>query len=153
MPLHRLLYRSEVDLVGSAADVQQQIVEIVRSSEARNAADGLTGALLHTRGVFIQALEGPLSAIEATFERICCDLRHRRVELLELAQAEKRAFAEWSLARISADETMERLFPCLPSTEDQVVEATSAQATVRLMRALLVTSPTEAPAPQTLIRA
>lgn len=138
MTIHRLLYRSDMDLDGTAAGIQQQIVEIVRLSEARNAADGLTGALLHTRGVFIQVLEGALPSVEATFERICCDPRHRRVELLELAEAEERMFGGWSMARISADRTVERLVSCLPTSEEQVLDAPSAQATIQLMRALLI---------------
>ena len=141
MTVHRLLYRSDIDLVGSAADIQQQIGEIVRLSQARNAAAGLTGALLLTRGVFIQALEGPLPAIETTFERICCDLRHRRVELLELVQAEGRVFGEWSMARVSPDQRVERLFTCLPGTEEQGLESASAQATIQLMLALLISGP------------
>lgn len=151
MTVHRLLYRSEVGLVGTAADIGQQIAEIVRLSEARNAAVGLTGALLLTRGVFIQALEGPLTAIEATFERICCDLRHRRVELLELAQADSRVFAEWSMARISPDQKVERLFSCLPHCEDQCLESTSTQATVQLMLALLMSEPALEQANQGLV--
>ena len=138
MTIHRLLYRSDMDLDGTAAGIQQQVVEIVRLAEAHNAANGLTGALLHTRGVFIQVLEGPLPVVEATFERICCDLRHRRVELLELVQAEGRVFEEWAMARITADQTVERLVSCLPTSEEQVLEVASAHATIQLMRSLLV---------------
>ncbi|KAB1073441.1 BLUF domain-containing protein [Methylobacterium planeticum] len=138
MTIHRLLYRSDMDLVGTAASIEQQLIEIIRLSEARNAVNDLTGALLHTRGVFIQALEGPLPAIEATFERICCDLRHRRVELLELVHAEERVFAEWSMARITADHAFEKLFPCLENIEEQHLESASAQATIQLMRSLLI---------------
>ncbi|WP_375465715.1 BLUF domain-containing protein [uncultured Methylobacterium sp.] len=144
MTIHRLLYRSDMDLAGTAAGIRQQIVEIVRISEARNAADGLTGALLHTRGVFIQVLEGPMPAVEATFERICCDLRHRRVELIELVEAEGRVFGEWSMGRISADQRIERLVSRLPAGEDQVPEAASAHATIQLMRTLMVSGPAQA---------
>lgn len=144
MAIHRLLYRSDMDLGGTAAGIQQQIVEIVRISQARNAADGLTGALLHTRGVFIQVLEGPPPAVEAAFERICCDLRHRRVELIELVEAEGRLFGDWSMARISADQTIERLVSCLPAGEDQVLDAASAKATIELLRTLLISAPAQA---------
>lgn len=144
MAIHRLLYRSDMHLSGTAAELRQQVVEIVRISEARNAADGLTGALLHTRGVFIQVLEGPLPAVEATFERICCDLRHRRVELIELVEAEERVFGEWSMGQISADRRIERLVSSLPTGEDQIPEAVSAQATIQLMRTLLVSAPRQA---------
>ena len=141
MAIHRLLYRSDVDLAGTAAGIKQQIVEIVRYSQGRNAAEGLTGALLHTRGVFIQVLEGSRPAIEATFERICCDLRHRRVDLLELVEADERVFGAWSMARISADQTVERLVTGLPTGDDRMLETASAQATIQLMRSILISGP------------
>jgi Sensors of blue-light using FAD len=148
MSLYRLLYRSDVHLVGTEAGIRQQIAEIVQASEIRNASDDLTGALLHTRGVFIQALEGPLPAIETTFERICCDLRHRRVELLEFVQAEERIFGEWSMAGIRADRTIQKLFPQLDAREEPFLEPASAQATIGLMRALLLAGSREGASPQ-----
>lgn len=140
MAIHRLLYRSEMDLAGTAVGVQMQIVEMVRNSAARNAADGLTGALLHTRGLFIQVLEGPPPALEATFERICCDLRHRRVELIELVEAEERLFERWSMGQISADHTLEWLVAHLPEGDDQELKATSAKATIQFMRTLMISA-------------
>ncbi|GJD65563.1 BLUF domain-containing protein [Methylobacterium frigidaeris] len=139
MPLHRLLYTSEMALVGSETEVRQQVADIVARSAARNAADGLTGALLQTRGMFIQALEGPLAAVEATFERICCDLRHRRVDLQEFVRADSRVFGEWSMVSITPDRTIEKLFTAADLLNDQEHEAVSAQATIQLMRSLLLT--------------
>lgn len=144
MSIHRLLYRSEMNLAGTHVDIRHQVMEIVRSSEARNTADQLTGALLHMRGVFVQVLEGTLPAIESTFERICCDLRHRRVELLELVQAETRVFGEWSMVRITADRTIEKLFPsCLMTEDEQRPDSLSAQATIQLMRSLITCPPSD----------
>ncbi|MGU3540013.1 BLUF domain-containing protein [Methylobacterium sp. A54F] len=138
MPIHRLLYRSDMALIGTEADVRQQVAEIIRLSAARNADVGLTGALLETRGVFIQALEGRLPALEATFERICCDLRHRRVALLEFVRAEARVFGEWSMVRVTADRTIERLLPSIEGEGDGTVETIPAQATIQLMRSMLI---------------
>jgi hypothetical protein len=139
MPLHRLLYTSEMALVGSEADIRQQVAEIVARSASRNAADGLTGALLQTRGMFIQALEGPLAAVEATFERICCDLRHRRVDLQEFVRADGRVFGEWSMVSITPDRTIEKLFTAAELIGEQEHETVSAQAMIQLMRSLLLT--------------
>lgn len=133
MPLHRLLYTSEMALVGSEADIRQQVAEIVSRSAA-----GLTGAMLQTRGMFIQALEGPLAAIEATFERICCDLRHRRVELQEFVRADSRVFGEWSMVSITPDRTIEKVFSAAELLSDEEHETMSAQATIGLMRSLLL---------------
>ncbi|ACA18917.1 BLUF domain protein [Methylobacterium sp. 4-46] len=136
MLLHRLLYRSEAALPGRAARLDRELDGIIAASRARNEAAGLTGALLHVPGIFVQALEGPLPAIEATFERICCDLRHRRVELLELAPTDERLFGSWSMTRIAVDRP--DLLPAALLLPEARGDGASARATIRLMRALLV---------------
>lgn len=139
MNIHRLLYRSEANLDGSDASIQQQISEIVARAAIKNEAKGLTGALFYAGGIFVQALEGDLPTIEETFERICCDHRHRRLDLLELVNAESRMFAEWSMARVTADRRIARLVTGTSSFDERPVdEAMSAQATAVLLRSLLV---------------
>ena len=147
MPVHRLLYRSESALVGSGEPVEREVAEIVRASRTANEAAGLTGALLLSSGVFTQALEGPLDAVEASFERICGDLRHRRVRLLEFAVAEERVFGEWSMARVTPTRELVRLCPGLGAGDDVGVDAATTAATIQLMRALLLTGamPAEPP--------
>ena len=58
-----------------------EVCDIVRVAYARNAAAGLTGALLFLDGWFVQALEGPAEALAAAFERIRRDPRHGGLEL------------------------------------------------------------------------
>ena len=61
------------------------------------------------------------------------------MELLEFVHAEDRTFAEWSMARVKADQQVARLvtgvtiFDVPPS--DEVM---SAQATIQLLRSLLL---------------
>ena len=43
-------------------------------------------------------LEGPLPAVERTFERIQCDPRHSDVVVLHVLRSDRRDFAEWSMA-------------------------------------------------------
>ena len=100
MPVHRILYQSESLLTGTETDVRRQVAGIVAASKLRNGRDGLTGALLFTNGLFIQALEGEAAALEATFERICRDVRHRRVVLHEFSEAAEQVFAGWSMAAV-----------------------------------------------------
>lgn len=139
MPFHRLLYRSEANLAGSDADIQQQIAEIVAGAAAGNEAAGLTGALLYAGGIFVQALEGPPATVELTFERICCDHRHRRMELLEFVHAENRTFAEWSMARVTVDQQVARLVTGVTIFDaPSSAEGMSAQATIQLLRSLLL---------------
>ena len=81
--LFRLVYRSRSAVAGGAEDVRRAIEAVLAVSRRRNAAAGVTGALMFTRLYFVQALEGPTAAVEATFDRICCDLRHTGVEVVE----------------------------------------------------------------------
>lgn len=143
MFLSRLLYRSDAALAGSKEDIEGQVALLVERSRAANQTAGLTGALLLASGVFLQVLEGPTEFVEATFERICCDLRHRRVRLLEVAAVEERAFAGWSMARVSAS-GVQGFSPALASAETVRLDSLMAGATVRTMRALLRTGGTSA---------
>jgi hypothetical protein len=91
----RLLYRSDRVFDGTELEVEAQLQEILETSRINNERDGLTGLTLHTAEAFTQILEGPTKVVEATFERICCDLRHRRVRILEMTMANERMFASW----------------------------------------------------------
>lgn len=138
MPIHRLLYRSEAAFLGSPGDVDRQLSEIIEASHVANTRVGVTGALLFTSGVFIQALEGPLAAVEPTFERICGDLRHRRVRLLEFVVAEERVFGEWGMAEVTPTRELARLYPTLASAETGRLDTVTASAAVQTMRTLLL---------------
>ena len=59
----RLIYKSRSALEGTASDVERSFDAILETSRRRNAADGLTGALIFTRLLFVQALEGPADVV------------------------------------------------------------------------------------------
>jgi hypothetical protein len=94
--------------------------------------------------VFIQVLEGPVDAVEATFERICGDLRHRSVRLLELAVAEERVFGDWAMVQITPTLELAQLCPTL-GAGDARLDATTAGAAIQTMRTLLLTNVKAAP--------
>ncbi len=79
----RLIYKSRSALEGTASDLERGFEGLLETSRRRNAAEGVTGALMFTRLLFVQALEGPADIVERTFDRICCDLRHKEVEIIE----------------------------------------------------------------------
>jgi hypothetical protein len=137
MFIHRLLYRSDSSLVGSPEEIERQIAAIVDSSRAANAVADLTGALLFESGTFVQVLEGPINAVEATFERICGDLRHRRVRLLEFAVAEGRLFGEWAMARVAPSLELADLSRTIKVIQEARLDLAAASAAVQAMRDLL----------------
>ena len=61
-------------------------------------------------GLFVQALEGEAGKVEATFERICRDLRHRRVVLHDFSEAAERVFAGWAMVEVPGTGNADGLF-------------------------------------------
>jgi hypothetical protein len=138
MIIQRLLYRSDSELTGLAGDIDREVERIVGAARRKNEAAGITGALMLSAGTFIQVLEGPVGSVEAVFERICCDLRHRDVRLLELAIAEERIFAEWTMVQVTPTLQLAQLCPSI-GEGDSRLDASTASAAIQVMRTLLLT--------------
>jgi len=96
-PLYQLVYYSRNAVSGDEASFAAEVNAILEASRRNNEAAGITGALLFNAGVFAQVLEGPLDAVEATFERIQQDERHGDVSLLALEPIGHRSFANWAM--------------------------------------------------------
>jgi hypothetical protein len=135
--LFRLVYRSRSAIAGSPAEVQRVVDAMVATSQDRNAGAGVTGALLFARLHFVQALEGPASAVEAIFDRICCDLRHTGIEVVECGPVLEPAFGGGAMSHLVPDADAGALLDRLDS-EAECVEA--AAAAMKLMLALLQTT-------------
>jgi hypothetical protein len=90
--LHRLVYisRAPERLHHRMAFV---LTKIEKSAQRNNANLGVTGALIYANGVYVQALEGPRSAVSATFQAILNDDRHQRMEVIAAGNVEERWFA------------------------------------------------------------
>lgn len=100
--LHQLVYLSRNTFRDTPEASALSMDQILNAARRNNARDGITGALLHGGGYFAQALEGPLSALEQTFERIQCDPRHGEVTVLHCAPVPERLFDGWSMADAGA---------------------------------------------------
>ena len=100
--LHRLVYYSKNAIEHGGTAVDTEIRQILASSRRNNPAVGVTGALMFNQGCFAQALEGPRTAIERTFERIQRDFRHADVVALQFAPTSERCFPTWSMAFVGS---------------------------------------------------
>jgi blue light- and temperature-responsive anti-repressor len=96
--------------------------DILATSRARNRLAGITGALTLGGGTFGQILEGPPDAVEAAFERIERDPRHRDVVLLDLAPIAARSFGGRAMAFVA---------PCGLTRLDEVAQPGGFTAAVR----------------------
>ncbi len=103
--LVRLLYASRAAKpMGDA-----ELAAIVKQSREHNPAEGLTGLLCYTEGVFIQVLEGGRAAVNARYKKIIEDPRHQDVQLLSYEEIAERHFAGWSMGQVN----LQRLNPAL----------------------------------------
>ncbi len=103
--LVRLLYASRAaSPVGEA-----ELNAILKQSREHNPAEGLTGLLCFSDGIFIQVLEGGREAVNARYKHIVADARHRDVVLLSYEEIAERHFAGWTMGSVN----LHRLNPAL----------------------------------------
>ena len=95
--LVRLLYASR-----AAEAVTQDIIEsILASSRQHNPALGITGVLCHGGDVYMQVLEGGRDAVNALYNKIVRDSRHRDIALLHYEEVAERKFAGWTMGQVN----------------------------------------------------
>ena len=104
--LYGLLYISRLQIAGGPAEVTAAVDGILAGSRRRNAARGLSGALLATGTHFAQALEGELGDVSEVFESIQRDTRHTDIIVLQAAPLARRAFADWAMGFAATDEEL-----------------------------------------------
>lgn len=92
----RLLYSSVSEL--NSMNEMDEIASILRTSVARNASSGVTGALIYTGSHFTQALEGDDDQVQDLMRSIAADRRHSQVTVVHRDHATERRFASWQMA-------------------------------------------------------
>jgi len=75
-----------------------ELLDILKVSRENNQEGEVTGMLLYKGGNFMQVLEGPDDAVNAVFEKIKKDPRHKDVSVLSREQIQKRQFSSWEMA-------------------------------------------------------
>lgn len=85
-----------------AADAAQgvsdhDVADIVRQSQRNNERLGITGLLVWTGGVFLQAIEGPYAAVTELLEIIQTDTRHLGIMPISEKEIAYRLYPSWSM--------------------------------------------------------
>ncbi len=75
----------------------ENLLALLKTCRVNNATKNITGILLYSHGTFFQVLEGDKSAVDATFETIKNDNRHKDVTLIEKLPITERVFPYWSM--------------------------------------------------------
>lgn len=94
MSLYQIMYISSAQ----GAVTTDQCAGIARAAAVRNRRVDVTGLLLFNSRRFIQVLEGPRTAVEGVYDRICRDDRHRGVVKLRESIIDAREFGDWAMA-------------------------------------------------------
>lgn len=76
----------------------EELLDILKASRENNSSKDVTGLLLYKGGNFMQVLEGPDEAVEALYEKIKADPRHKDVNVLSREQISARQFPAWEMA-------------------------------------------------------
>lgn len=92
MPLTQIVYSSKP--FGFDASVLDDILTI---SRVRNGQDDITGTLICRADMYLQLIEGPDAAIQATYQRIKSDDRHLEMNLLVSRLVIDRLFPKWAM--------------------------------------------------------
>ena len=100
-----------------------ELKTILESSHRHNKPDNITGMLLYRDGYFIQALEGEAVKVEATYERIKLDTRHKNVVTVYKEEIEERTFNEWTMGFKNLDDVDPESLPAFTDFLTQPMDA------------------------------
>ena len=97
--LVRLLYASK------AADnvSQEELLKILSQSKANNPESGITGVLCSSGRIFLQVLEGGRIQVNALYNHIAADTRHKDVVILSYEEISERKFSGWSMGLVNLE--------------------------------------------------
>lgn len=98
-PMYQLVYVST-----ARRDVPADVPRILLASRVNNRRDDITGLLYFDGTRFLQALEGPEDKVQAAFDRISADTRHRGIVALSKRDVAEREFGDWAMAHRLAGE-------------------------------------------------
>ena len=82
---------------------ETELVEILEVSRRKNAERDITGLLLYRGGNFLQVLEGPASAVDALYQTIANDPRHKGIILIARKAITERDFPNWEMGFTNLD--------------------------------------------------
>lgn len=135
--LYHLAYISKNTIVGSLADIESEIKDILETAHKNNPKQGITGALLYSGGYFCQVIEGPEDALEELYESIQMDPRHGEVTILHFEPIKERGFDEWAMAFAGVEEKMRFDIEAIRETKDELAMAETGRNMVNVLEQLV----------------
>ncbi|MEM9858657.1 MAG: BLUF domain-containing protein [Bacteroidota bacterium] len=91
--MYYLIYVSQAAQTPNDEDIK----ELVKTSEANNSAVEISGMLIYLDGKYLQILEGAKRDVQNLYDKIAKDRRHKQVRVLIEGDIEKRNFENWTM--------------------------------------------------------
>jgi hypothetical protein len=134
--LVRLLYASR------AADNNRQaaIDSIIAQSRTHNPERGITGILCYGGDIFMQVLEGGRSEVNALYNTLTGDKRHKDVVILRYEEIRERRFAGWTMGQVNLEKINPSVllkYSAMPTLDPYSV---SGEVSMALLEELLLTA-------------
>ncbi len=119
--MRQLVYIS----TGSPDLTEDDVADILATSQRKNPERGLTGFLIYNGRNFLQLLEGDAAAIEILMEDLRGDKRHNGLVRIEDVPIDVRRFSDWTMRRLElstdVEERRAQLTEWLPDGFDEKV--------------------------------
>ncbi|HMR16100.1 BLUF domain-containing protein [Mariniflexile maritimum] len=74
----------------------KNIEDLYLKARTNNAKNNITGILMYTDRNFLQVLEGEETIVDATFKKICADIRHKNIFNIIDSPIEQRIFEDYN---------------------------------------------------------
>lgn len=103
MPRHlRLVYASRATFppIREGAGIHPEVARILAQSRRNNGRQRIYGGLYYADGSFFQCLEGREAEVQALYERLAGDERHRDVRLLDRREIDEPSFGDWAMKHV-----------------------------------------------------
>lgn len=116
--LIRLVYASRSNSASRSPHqgLDPGVARILAKSKRNNARRHIVGSLLFGDGCFLQCLEGADRDVDALYDKIRADPRHRDVTVLSRTEIAQCSFGAWSMKYAPGEEPLRRLMQTLKAT-------------------------------------
>lgn len=134
--LVRLLYASTLK---NAAD-PSVIESILAQSRAHNPPLGITGILVYSEGICLQALEGGRKQVSELYGHITKDARHTDVVLLHYEEISERRYGGWTMGQVNLAKVNASVLLKYSETAELNPYSVSGSVSVALLEELMLSA-------------
>ena len=101
--------RSTFTPSGQTMGIEPNVARILAKSRINNRRNGLVGVLYFGDGCFFQCLEGDEATVDALYERLQLDSRHKDITMFSRKSITELSYTDWAMKYVPIEKEMSRL--------------------------------------------